>query len=170
MNRKINKSRRRLLVAFKVLFSSTLIFLLYRKIPVDDLRDLLLEIDFRYFLPISLLLFMNTVLSALKWRLFLLADSVNIPLPTLTMTYLIGSFYNLFLPSNIGGDSYRIYDIAKKSRDGVRSAASVWPSSSGPTPSRFWHIQSSGWDHSRNEWRVSSVRGFPRRIHSAAIA
>ncbi|XOF32906.1 MAG: lysylphosphatidylglycerol synthase transmembrane domain-containing protein [Candidatus Electrothrix sp. YB6] len=126
MSRKANRSRRRLFVAFKVLFSSSLIFLLYRKIPVADLRDLLLEIDFRYFLPISLLLFLNTVLSALKWRLFLLADSVDIPLPTLTMTYLIGSFYNLFLPSNIGGDSYRIYDIAKKSRDGVRSAASVF--------------------------------------------
>jgi uncharacterized protein (TIRG00374 family) len=114
------------LLLAKVLFSSTLMFLLYRSIPSADLYEVLVGIDFRYFLPIALLLFCNTVLSALKWRLFLLADGVDIPLSTLTSTYLIGSFYNLFLPSNIGGDSYRIYDIAKKCKSGVRSAASVF--------------------------------------------
>jgi uncharacterized membrane protein YbhN (UPF0104 family) len=69
---------------------------------------------------------LNTAASALKWQLFLLADGVQLPLSTLTSTYLIGSFYNLFLPSNIGGDSFRIYDIAKKSKCTVRSAASVF--------------------------------------------
>lgn len=93
---------------------------------MEDLQEVLASLNYLYFLPICLLLFMNTVLSALKWRLLLAADGVNIPLSTLTMTYLIGSFYNLFLPSNIGGDSYRIYDIAQKSRDSVRSAASVF--------------------------------------------
>jgi uncharacterized protein (TIRG00374 family) len=115
-----------LLIIFKLLFSCGLLFLVYRKIPMDGLRGLLASMDYRFLLPIALLLFVNTVLSALKWRLLLQADGVNIPLSTLTVTYLIGSFYNLFLPSSIGGDSYRIYDIAKKSSDGVRSAASVF--------------------------------------------
>ncbi|CAK8724180.1 MAG: hypothetical protein CDV28_12238 [Candidatus Electronema aureum] len=118
--------KRRLFIVGKVVFSCTLMFLLYRKIPMNDLRGLFASIDFRYVLPILALLFLNTAASALKWRLFLLADGVDIPLSTLTVTYLIGSFYNLFLPSNIGGDSYRIYDIAKKSSCGVRSAASVF--------------------------------------------
>ncbi len=120
------KNKKRLILAFKILFSSTLMFLLYRKIPLEELKGVLASLEYIYFIPICLLLLINTVLSALKWRLFLLADGVNIPLSTLTMTYLIGSFYNLFLPSNIGGDSYRIYDIAKKSSDSVRSAASVF--------------------------------------------
>jgi uncharacterized protein (TIRG00374 family) len=118
--------KKRLLFAGKMLFSGTLMVLLYRKIPAGELTSLLASLDFRYFLPILVLLFLNTGASALKWRLFLLADGVDIPLRTLTVTYLIGSFYNLFLPSNIGGDSYRIYDIAKKSKSGVRSAASVF--------------------------------------------
>jgi uncharacterized protein (TIRG00374 family) len=115
-----------LLLICKLLFSGALLFLLYRKIPLQDLQGLLASVDYWYLLPIGVLLFVNTVLSAWKWRLLLLADGVNIPLSTLTITYLIGSFYNLFLPSSIGGDSYRIYDIAKKSSDGVRSAASVF--------------------------------------------
>jgi glycosyltransferase 2 family protein len=75
---------------------------------------------------VAFLLLTNTVLSAQKWRLLLQADAVRIPLSTLTATYLIGSFFNMFLPSNIGGDSYRIYDIAQKSSQGMRSAASVF--------------------------------------------
>ncbi len=122
----IKKRKKAALTIFKLLFSCTLMFLVYRKIPLDDLGGVLAGVEYRYFLPIAVLLFINTVLSAWKWRLLLLADRVDIPLATLTMTYLIGSFYNLFLPSSIGGDSYRIYDVAQKSRDGVRSAASVF--------------------------------------------
>ncbi|WP_417910318.1 lysylphosphatidylglycerol synthase transmembrane domain-containing protein [Candidatus Electronema sp. PJ] len=118
--------KKQLLLLGKVLFSCTLMVLLYWKIPVQDLHGLLASIDWRYFLPILVLLFLNTAASALKWQLFLLADGVQLPLSTLTSTYLIGSFYNLFLPSNIGGDSFRIYDIAKKSKCTVRSAASVF--------------------------------------------
>jgi uncharacterized protein (TIRG00374 family) len=120
------KRKQQLLLVVKIVFSSTVMFLLYRKIPLEDLKEVMGSLNYLYFLPICLLLFTNTVLSALKWRLFLAADGIEIPLATLTMTYLIGSFYNLFLPSNIGGDSYRIYDIAQKSRDSVRSAASVF--------------------------------------------
>lgn len=42
------------------------------------------------------------------------------------VSYLIGGFFNIFLPSNIGGDSYRIVDVMQRSREGVRSAASVF--------------------------------------------
>ncbi len=110
----------------KLLVSAGLLFLLYRKTPLDGLLVLLADIDWRYLLPIAVLLFVNTVLSALKWRILLRCDQVDIPLATLTATYLIGSFYNLFLPSNIGGDSYRIFDIARKSGQTARSAVSVF--------------------------------------------
>ena len=123
MNR---KSKRQLFLVLKILFSSALMFLLYRRIPLDELKDVFASLEYIYFVPICLLLFMNAVLSALKWRLFLLADGIDIPLPQLTVTYWIGNFYNLFLPSSIGGDSYRIYDIGQQSRDSVRTAASVF--------------------------------------------
>jgi uncharacterized protein (TIRG00374 family) len=114
-----------LFTGVKVLISTGLMVFLYRKIDVQELGKLLASANLWYLLPIAVLLFFNTVFSALKWRLFLLADQVDISLAALTKTYLIGSFYNLFLPSNIGGDSYRIYDIARQS-GGVRSAASVF--------------------------------------------
>jgi uncharacterized protein (TIRG00374 family) len=120
---KINKS---VLVMGKMLISSGLLYLLYHRIPVHEVAELLATMQLWYLVPVSILLISNTVLSALKWKLFLQADDVDISLTTLTATYLIGSFYNMFLPSTIGGDSYRIYDVAQKSRQGIRTAASVF--------------------------------------------
>ncbi|MEN8200049.1 MAG: lysylphosphatidylglycerol synthase transmembrane domain-containing protein [Thermodesulfobacteriota bacterium] len=118
--------KKHLLTGLKLLFSASLMYLVYRRIPMQDLAGILGSVDFRYLLPIAVLLFFNTVISAWKWRILLQADGIEIPLSTLTATYMIGSFYNLFLPSSIGGDSYRIYDIAGKSRDPARTAASVF--------------------------------------------
>lgn len=120
------KSQRWLLIAVKLLISFGLLFLLYSRTPIAAIGRDLKDIDIQYLLPVALLLLVNTTLSAQKWRLFLQADNVHISLSTLTVTYMIGSFYNMFLPSSIGGDSYRIYDIAQKSSQGIQSAASVF--------------------------------------------
>ncbi len=113
-------------VSLKLGVSAGLLYLLYRQTPLVEMHALIAAIDLGYLLPIGLLLFVNTVISAWKWQLFLRADGVVLPLRQLVTSYMSGTFCNLFLPSNIGGDSYRIYDIAKASRDGARSAASVF--------------------------------------------
>ena len=110
----------------KFFCSAGLIYLLYRNISFIQIRDLLFEINTLYLVPIALLLVLNTVISAKKWQLFLHADGVELSLAGLTISYMTGTFCNLFLPSNIGGDTYRVYDIAKQSKDGARSAASVF--------------------------------------------
>ncbi len=120
------RGRKGLLTCLKIVTSGGLLLFLYHKTPLTELQQLFVNIDFRFFPLIIVLLFINTVLSALKWQILLRCDSVHLPLLSLTVTYLIGSFYNLFLPSNIGGDSYRIYDVARQSNQTVRSAASVF--------------------------------------------
>lgn len=117
--------RRYLLIAVKLAVSISLIAFLYRKTPLEEIGRLLAQIEVRYLLPIILLLFLNTVISARKWQFFLKADNLHLSLWDLTVSYMSGTFCNLFLPSNIGGDSYRIYDIARQSRQTARSAASV---------------------------------------------
>lgn len=118
--------RRYLLMLLKIGVSVSLILFLYRQTPIDQIAQILLQIDVRFLLPICLLLCINTLISAKKWQLFLKADDLNLSLWDLTVSYMSGTFCNLFLPSNIGGDSYRIYDIARQSRQAARSAASVF--------------------------------------------
>ncbi len=110
----------------KFLCSFGLIVFLYRNISFIQIRDLLADVTPVYLLPIAFLLLLNTLISAKKWQLFLSADRVYISLAGLTISYMTGTFCNLFLPSNIGGDTYRVYDIAKQSSDAARSAASVF--------------------------------------------
>ncbi len=120
------KMKKQALFLVKLLMSSGLIYLLYRKIPISDIKGMLASVEVWYMLPIFILLVFNTLLSSLKWQLFLRADGVHVPYVTLMGTYMIANFYNMFLPSNIGGDSYRIYDVARQSKEGVRTAASVF--------------------------------------------
>ena len=110
----------------KLTVSLGLLYLLYRQTPLTQIKHLLVSIDLVYLPLICLLLFVNTIISAWKWQLFLRADGVHLRFGSLIASYMSGTFCNLFLPSNIGGDSYRIYDIAKRSSDAARSAASVF--------------------------------------------
>ena len=114
------------ILAGKFLVSGGLLYLLYRKMPVHEIAAVFQGAEYRYLVPIFVLLLVNTVISAWKWQLFLEADGVRMPLTTLVTTYLIANIYNMFLPSNIGGDSYRIYDIRRRSGQGMRTAAAVF--------------------------------------------
>ena len=51
--------------------------------------------------------------SAVRWGLLLRAQHVRLPYSFLTQSFLVATFFNNFLPSNIGGDVVRITDTAK---------------------------------------------------------
>ena len=82
--------------------------------------------DYDIFLLTYFLLFINTALSAFKWKILLKADKVDVSFGFLLQSYLVGSFANIFLPSNIGGDVIRVYDLVKSGKDASKSVASVF--------------------------------------------
>jgi hypothetical protein len=53
------------------------------------------------------------LLSAWRWSLLLDAQHVSVPAGRLVNSYLVATFFNNFLPSNIGGDVVRIRDTAR---------------------------------------------------------
>ncbi len=50
--------------------------------------------------------------SAWRWGVLLTAQNVRLPYTTLTSSFLVATFFNNFLPSNIGGDVVRVADTA----------------------------------------------------------
>ena len=50
--------------------------------------------------------------SAWRWGLLLTAQNIRLPFRTLTSSFLVATFFNNFLPSNIGGDVVRVADTA----------------------------------------------------------
>lgn len=61
----------------------------------------------------ALALYLAMILvSAWRWGLLLHAQGVRLPFSGLTSSFLVATFFNNFLPSNIGGDVVRVADTA----------------------------------------------------------
>ena len=56
---------------------------------------------------------LNVLISTLKWQILLSIHGIHVKLSQLYKYYFTASFFNNFLPSTIGGDSYRIYKTYK---------------------------------------------------------
>ena len=117
--------KRTLRILIKVAVSGGLLWLLYRRVDVAALQVTLRNARVGWLAMFFLLLAANTLISSVKWRLLLAADGIVQPLGRLFASYLTGSFFNLFLPSTIGGDGYRIADIGRHSARTAHTAASI---------------------------------------------
>ena len=72
---------------------------------------------------IGLLLVMS---SSIKWYMLLRSRGLNVGLWRLYAYYLIGKFYNLILPTSLGGDVVRVNELGKYTGQYAHSAASVF--------------------------------------------
>lgn len=109
----------------KVAVSAGLMALLYSKLDWGDLWSKLRGADLRWLGLAFALMIANTAVSAAKWGLFLKADGLRQPFGSLWASYITASFFNLFLPSTIGGDAYRVADIGSRTGEHTRVAASI---------------------------------------------
>jgi len=64
-------------------------------------------------------------ISTWRWRLLLQAQGYEAPLADLSASYLVATFFNNFLPSNIGGDVIRIRDSSRLTGSTATSLAVV---------------------------------------------
>ena len=119
-------SKKTIIQILKWVVSIGLITWLYSQINWSEFLSMLTDSSPIYLLLAVAVIALNTLFCSYKWKLFLKADSLDQPLGQLTISYMIGSFVSLFLPSNIGGDSYRIYDLGTRTKQGVRSFTSVF--------------------------------------------
>jgi uncharacterized membrane protein YbhN (UPF0104 family) len=109
--------------ALKLLLGLLIMAWVYRSTTVDTALIELSELRLSFVGIFFLIAITNSYLSALKWWWVLRVDGVSVRLRELFVSYMIGSFLNLFLPSNIGGDGYRIASLGKGRM--LKSTASV---------------------------------------------
>ncbi|PWT88019.1 MAG: hypothetical protein C5B54_11320 [Acidobacteria bacterium] len=88
-----------------------LIFLF--QVRIKDVGTEFLKSDPKWILLAGALHIIGLLISAYRWRLLLSAQSIEAPLWGLLRSYLIGGFFNNFLPTRVGGDVYRMVDSKK---------------------------------------------------------
>ena len=110
----------------RAVISVILIALLYRRVDLSVLGDRLFHLQPWPLIAFFAILFVNTFISAAKWWMFLRADGIAIPLWKVYVSYFVAGFFTVLLPSTIGGDTYRIYDIARRGVKTGHIVASVF--------------------------------------------
>jgi uncharacterized protein (TIRG00374 family) len=104
--------RRPWLWAIKGLISGGLLYVLFSRVDMGQLWAVARTASWTW-LGVALLLYLAMVLvSAWRWSLLLRAQHVVARSGLLVQSYLVATFFNNFLPSNIGGDVIRIRDTA----------------------------------------------------------
>ncbi|HVD90713.1 MAG TPA: lysylphosphatidylglycerol synthase transmembrane domain-containing protein [Vicinamibacterales bacterium] len=97
----------------KIAVSLGLLTLLFSRVDVSRLWGVARQAS-PVWLVAALLMYLAMVLaSAVRWGVLLRAQHVQLPFSFLTQSFLVATFFNNFLPSNIGGDVVRITDTAK---------------------------------------------------------
>ena len=100
-------------------------FLLFKNSNFDNLIKIFSSIRWEYIYIIMGLHIVMDLLSSIKWGIFIKERGHNISLRGLFNIFLIGRFFNNFIPGLTGGDVARIYFLGKKINSYTKSAASI---------------------------------------------
>jgi len=89
------------------------IYVTISKVDLKTLLSLLGNINFSYIIISILLYFLSQIVSSERLRLILNSNDYQITFYNNFILYLIGIFYNFFIPGGFGGDAYKFYLMKK---------------------------------------------------------
>jgi uncharacterized protein (TIRG00374 family) len=104
--------RRPWLWVLKGLISGGLLYVLFSRVDVERLWAIARTASWTWLAAALGLYLLMVIVSAWRWGLLLQAQHIVARTTTLVRSYLVATFFNNFLPSNIGGDVIRIRDTA----------------------------------------------------------
>jgi len=111
----VAKFNKNLLTVLKVLFSGILLYLLFTKVPFSDIWELWIDSNPLWLFGALVLFTASKWISLLRLHLLMNWLGLNWTFPQQARLYLLGMFYNLFLPGGIGGDGYKAFIYQKTS-------------------------------------------------------
>jgi len=110
---KKKKLQRRLLLIAKIAVSFSLLLFLATKLDFTSLSKLKPDIAW-HFLVSTLVMLLALAFMTVRWRYVLdLIERKSYSYALLYRFYLVGSFFNIFIPGAIGGDAIRLYYLSK---------------------------------------------------------
>lgn len=106
---------KRFLKAFaKILISALAIYYVFTKIEIKDVLNILSSVNYFYLFIATIFFALSKVLSAYRLNYFFKPLDIKLDTISNLKLYLLGMYYNLFLPGGIGGDGYKVWILNKK--------------------------------------------------------
>jgi uncharacterized protein (TIRG00374 family) len=120
------KSHKWVIISKTLLGIFLLSALLFWNDNASELLGVISQFNLEYILALFAISLGLNAVSSIKWSLFLRDHGTDISQLRLLSLYLIGKFFNNFLPSMIGGDLARAYILGRQINSHTISAASVF--------------------------------------------
>lgn len=105
--------RKTLTTLLKVLISLALVYFIFTKIDFEEVVNTLKKSNPLYLIAAILLLLISKIIASLRLNTYFHQLGIPLTQKSNLKLYLLGMFYNLFLPGGIGGDAYKGYLIKK---------------------------------------------------------
>lgn len=110
------KLTKKVATVLKVLISAVLIYFVLTKINIAEIKGILATSNL-FYLGIAVIFFaLSKIIAAMRLNLYFHQLGIPLSHKSNIKLYLLGMFYNLFLPGGIGGDAYKGF-LLKKSFD-----------------------------------------------------
>jgi len=110
---------------FKALVSLGFLAWIIFKVNWHEVFFLLKGVEVQYIVIYFIVLVTGIAISAYKWKILANFKGIELPLFDFFKLYLTGTFVNNFMPSFIGGDTYRAYQAGKRDGKYSQSASAV---------------------------------------------
>jgi glycosyltransferase 2 family protein len=101
------------LVALKIVVSVALLGVLFSRADTSSMVDQFRQMNLAWTAAALGMYGAMLIVSAWRWQLLLRIQEVRVGFNRLTQSFLVATFFNNFLPSNIGGDVVRVADTAR---------------------------------------------------------
>lgn len=111
---------------FKLLITVLAIYIVIRKIDLTELWSYIKDVNLLYLFIALITLGISKIIEAFRLNIFFRAKNVILDEMQNLKLYLLGMFYNLFLPGGIGGDGYKVYWLKKN--QGAKLKSVIWAS------------------------------------------
>jgi len=117
-----SRLRSRILNVLKVLVSLGVLAIIVAKIDLQEVLPVLAAMDWLPFLGALALFLSGSLVRAYRWGSLVWALGVRVSWARLVFLMFVGAFFSQILPTGVGGDAVRMYEL---SRDDHRAAAAI---------------------------------------------
>jgi uncharacterized protein (TIRG00374 family) len=118
-------NRKRLFDLLKIGISLALIVIILRSVDVNALWKVMRNANPWYLLAVLVVVMAGVVLRAYRWQILLHDQGVNASLRELTSLWFVSFLFTNLLPSGIGGDAIKMYELSRSSERGAEAVSSV---------------------------------------------
>lgn len=113
-------------IVMRISVSLALLIFLLSRIDKKAILEIIKNTNKPFLILAFFIFFLSYVLAVFRWEMLLKAVKIRLPLKRVIISYCGGVFFNLFLPSTIGGDLMRSIDLGVHTKKPAEIIATVF--------------------------------------------